>query len=152
MYANVTAESTGRLLATRLYEMTDDPGMKDMLSFLIARDTMHQNQWLAVLEELGGVQGVHPIPNSFPQAQERSEVAYGFMSTLRTPEAAPDARWVQGRSIDGKGEFHSMRDFQPQGQEPKLYATEPRAHAQKEQMEAGGVVDGIKQKAKDIRS
>lgn len=37
MYCNVAAESTGRVLACRLYEMTDDPGMKDMLSFLIAR-------------------------------------------------------------------------------------------------------------------
>jgi Mn-containing catalase len=27
MYANVTAEATGRALATRLYHMTDDPGM-----------------------------------------------------------------------------------------------------------------------------
>lgn len=45
MVANVAAESTGRALAVRLYEMTDDPGMKDMLSYLIARDTMHQNQW-----------------------------------------------------------------------------------------------------------
>jgi hypothetical protein len=31
---------------------TNDPGMKDMWRFLIARDTMHQQQWLAVLEEL----------------------------------------------------------------------------------------------------
>ena len=38
------AESTGRVLATRLWEITDDPGMKDMLSFMIARDTMHQQQ------------------------------------------------------------------------------------------------------------
>ena len=68
MYANLEAETAGRLLATRLNEMTDDPGMKDMWSFLIARDTMHQNQWLAVLEELGFPQ-LHPIPNSFPQAQ-----------------------------------------------------------------------------------
>ena len=42
--------------------MTDDPGMKDMLRFLIARDTMHQEQWLAVLEELGG-----PAEPSHPQ-------------------------------------------------------------------------------------
>jgi len=154
MYANVTAESTGRLLATRLYEMTDDPGMKDMLSFLIARDTMHQNQWLAALEELGGVEGVHPIPNSFPQAQEKSEFAYGFMSTLRTPEAVtPDARWTQGPSIDGKGEFHYMRSFEPVGEVPKLAATEPRAHAQKEQMmEADTLLEGVKQKAKDLLS
>ena len=39
--ADMMAESTGRLLATRLYEITDDPDMKDMLSSLIARDTMH---------------------------------------------------------------------------------------------------------------
>jgi Mn-containing catalase len=47
--ANVTAEAPDRLLATCLHHLTDDPGMKDMLSFHVARDTMHQNQWLAVL-------------------------------------------------------------------------------------------------------
>ena len=66
MLANVTAESGGRVLASRLYNMTDDAGMKDMLSFLIARDTMHQQQWLAVIEELGGMQAALPIPNSTP--------------------------------------------------------------------------------------
>ena len=80
MYANVTAEAGGRVLACRLYELTDDPGMKDMLSFLIARDTMHQQQWLAVLEELGGPQAL-PIPNSFPQEQENSEFAYTYLAT-----------------------------------------------------------------------
>ena len=43
MTANVAAESTGRTLAVRLYNMTSDAGMKDMLQYLIARDTMHQN-------------------------------------------------------------------------------------------------------------
>jgi Mn-containing catalase len=62
------------LLATRLYNMTDDPGMRDILSYLIARDTMHQNQWLAVLEENGGM-AAHPIPNSFPQNQENEAVS-----------------------------------------------------------------------------
>jgi len=42
-YGNV-GSWTGRLLADRLWEMTDDPGMKDMLSYLVARDAMHQNQ------------------------------------------------------------------------------------------------------------
>src|SRR5690606_30705087 len=67
MLANATAEATGRTLATRLYHLTDDPGMKDMLAFLIARDTMHQQQWLAVIEELGGYEAALPVPNSFPQ-------------------------------------------------------------------------------------
>ena len=38
MRANVAAEAVGRTLAARLRELTDDPGMKDMLSFLIARE------------------------------------------------------------------------------------------------------------------
>lgn len=37
--ANLNAESQGRLQVCRLYEMTTDPGVRDMLSFLIARDT-----------------------------------------------------------------------------------------------------------------
>jgi Manganese containing catalase len=35
---NVTAESQGRLQVSRLYQLTDDPGVRDMLSFLLARD------------------------------------------------------------------------------------------------------------------
>src|SRR3712207_4922128 len=46
---NVTAESQGRLQVTRLYNMTQDQGVRDMLAFMIARDTMHQNQWLAAI-------------------------------------------------------------------------------------------------------
>src|SRR5690606_33524709 len=79
MYSNVTAETTGRLLATRLHHMTDDPGMKDMLAFLIARDDMHQQQWLAVIEELGGHEGVLPIPNSFPHEDQIEEFAHVYV-------------------------------------------------------------------------
>src|SRR3982751_5005886 len=49
---NVAAESQGRLQAARLYNMTDDRGVKDMLSYLLARDTMHQNQWIAAIAEV----------------------------------------------------------------------------------------------------
>ena len=48
--ALLAADDDRRALATRLWEITDDPGMKDMLGFMIARDTMHQQQWLAVIE------------------------------------------------------------------------------------------------------
>nr|WP_275690152.1 manganese catalase family protein [Halococcus salsus] len=115
MYANVMAESTGRLLATRLYEMTDDPGMKDMLSYLIARDTMHQNQWHAALDTMDD----HvPVPNSFPQEKENQEYNYEFMSTYRDSRPDPEQRWTQGESPDGEGEF-SYGD-QPGGGMPDL--------------------------------
>ena len=38
---------------------------------------MHQQQSMAVLEELGGPAAL-PIPNSFAQAQENSEFSYAF--------------------------------------------------------------------------
>jgi Mn-containing catalase len=149
MYANVMAESSGRLLATRLWEITDDPGMKDMLSFLIARDTMHQNQWLAVLEDLGGLEGVHPIPNSFPQDKENQEFNYTFMSTNIHKEPSNGDRWATGKSMDGKGEF-KFTFAEPHGQEPTLGPPMKEGHAQKEQMRGAMKQPGsVAQKIKD---
>ena len=144
MYANVTAESAGRTLAARLWKSTDDKGMKDMLSFLLARDTMHQNQWLAVLEELGGLEGNHPIPNTFPQADENKNFNYNFISTKIDGESKAKGRWSEGKSIDGKGEF-SFDKAKPFGKEPNLGAPDPAGFAQKEQMSGG-----LKSKVKKI--
>lgn len=49
---------------TRLYEMTEDRGVRDMLSLMIARDTMHQKQWMAAIQELeeAGMEGT-PDPD-----------------------------------------------------------------------------------------
>ena len=134
MYANVTAEATGRALAVRLYNMTNDPGMKDMLSFLIARDTMHQNQWLAVVEELGGPQKQMPIPNSFPQAQENQDYNYVYLGFAQDGAEPPRGRWTEGESIDGKGRF-SLRPMEPQGREPDLGPARKDSGAQNAQIE-----------------
>ena len=136
MMANVAAESTGRVLACRLYEMTDDPGMKDMLSFLIARDAMHQQQWLAVLEELGGYENVLPIPNSFPQSQEAQEFSYSYIATGVDGADIPEGRFTQGTSLDGKSEF-TLVQARPFGQEPQLAPPIPQAYAQIEEIEGG---------------
>ncbi|WP_216328700.1 manganese catalase family protein [Deinococcus aestuarii] len=142
MYANVTAEATGRALACRLFELTDDPGMKDMLRFLIARDTMHQQQWLAVIEELGGHPGTLPIPNSFPVGEELREVSYDYVFTGIEGVEPPQGRWTQGPSLDGMGEFRLVA-AQPVGQEPRLAPPTPQAYAETQQMtEAAGVKDG----------
>lgn len=135
MYANVMAESSGRLLATRLWKSTEDKGMKDMLSFLIARDTMHQNQWLAVLEEIGGLEGNHPIPNSFPQEKENQDFNYTFVSTHINGESKAQGRWSEGASIDGKGQF-KFEKANPLGRKPNLGKPHPAGFAQKEQMKA----------------
>jgi Mn-containing catalase len=103
MTAKVAAESTGRVLAVRLFNLTNDPGMKEMLSYLIACDTMHQNQWLAGLEELGRPTGVFPIPNSFPQEQELQEFSCAYLGFQADGSTPIPGRWSEGPSVDGKG-------------------------------------------------
>ncbi|MEX0647823.1 MAG: manganese catalase family protein [Balneolaceae bacterium] len=145
MHANVTAESGGRTLDARLWEITDDPGMKDMLSFLIARDTMHQNQWLAVLEEMGYKES-HPIPDSFPQDRENKDFNYNFISTNIHKNSEAKGRWTSGDSIDGKGTF-SFEDGKPHGEIPDLGIADPKTYAQKSQMgkKSKSVVDKVKE-------
>ncbi|MCW4115591.1 manganese catalase family protein [Aurantimonas sp. MSK8Z-1] len=132
MYCNVAAESTGRVLAVRLYNATQDPGMKKMLHFMIARDTMHQQQWLAVVEELGGA-AAFPIPNSFPQSEEDQEHNYDFFATAVDGTPPQDGRWTHGPSIDGRGEFSVFQNT-PLGEEPVLGPARPDSAAQTEQM------------------
>ncbi len=136
MYANVTAESSGRALAVRLYNMTDDPGMKDMLSFLIARDTMHQQQWLAAIEEMGGA-AVLPIPNSFPQEEENRDFSYVYLGHM-IDGTIPTGRWSEGPSMDGTAEF-SARISEPLGGKPQLAPARPDSGAQQEQTTKSGM-------------
>lgn len=133
MLANAAAEAGGRVLASRLYNWTDDKGMKDFLSFLIARDTYHQQQWLAVLEELGGLNSALPIPNSTPENHEAMQHSYYYLNTLLDKQA-PEGRWSQGPSLDGRGEFSVKQQPEPEGEAPTLGKAPPHSGAQKEQM------------------
>jgi Mn-containing catalase len=100
---------------------------------MIARDTMHQQQWLAVIEELGGVEGAFPIPNSFPQEMENQEHNYDFFATASDGSVPPPARWNEGPSMDGKGQFTVFQN-QPLGEEPVLGPARPDSGAQNEQI------------------
>ena len=131
MYCNVAAESTGRTLAVRLFNAAHDDGMKKMLHYMIARDTMHQEQWLAVIEELGK-EAAMPIPNSFPQEKEDNDNNYNFYVTS-LDGSYPEGRWTSGPSLDGRGEFTVFRN-EPLGDEPVLGAARPDSGAQAEQI------------------
>lgn len=126
--SNLHAESQGRLQAVRLYEMTDDPGVKDTLSFMIARDTMHQNLWLATIEDLesSGFETT-PVPSSFPLELEKREFAYQFWNHSEGTESS-EGRWAKGPSMDGKGEFEYVENPQPLGPEPQPPVPDPRLH------------------------
>ncbi len=134
MLSNVMAESSGRVLASRLYNMTDDKGMKDLLSFLIARDTMHQQQWLAVIEELGGIEATMPIPNSTPESHEATEHSYYFLNTS-LDTATPQGKWMDGGpTMDGRSTYSARDTAEPEGQVPDLGRARKMSGAQTEQM------------------
>lgn len=124
---NLAAESQGRLQACRLYNMTEDAGVRDMLSFLIARDAMHQNQWIAAIAELeaDGLDGT-PCPLAFPREKQLNAVAYQFVSQSGPDGASTDGRWARGPSPDGRGQFTVAKPFPPAGEAPRLATTDPR--------------------------
>lgn len=125
--ANLNAESQGRLQVVRLYEQTTDPGVRDMLSFLIARDTMHQNQWMAAIEELEQQQKA-TVPASFPQELEKRDVSYQFMNFSKGEESRT-GRWAYGPSMDGVGEFEYVAEPKARGQVPNLQPAPDFVHS-----------------------
>ena len=139
MRANVAAEAVGRTLAARLLELTDDPGMKDMLRFLIARDTMHQQQWLAVLEELGPDEMTMNAPGDFPNEGEFKDIGYTFFDHNADAPPPPDARWAMGPSLDGQGTFKAQKP-PVAGPAADLAKARPEVHAGAEATAPGGGV------------
>ncbi|MEJ2863578.1 manganese catalase family protein [Actinomycetospora flava] len=140
---NVAAESQGRLQTARLYNMTDDYGVREMLKFNLARDTMHQLQWLAAIEQLqeDGLGGV-VVPDALldEENQEHSRTLWG----LSDGQHAHEGKWAQGTAPDGAHEFTYLNNPDPLGDiadapapDPMLYATYNTSH------------DGIIGKVKD---
>ena len=127
--ANVAAEAQGRLQTARLYNMTDDPGVKKMLKFNLARDTAHQNMWLAAIEELqaDGLEGdVAPTALFDEENQEHANTIWG----LSDGTAARKGGWANRTAPDGTHELRYLVDPEPLGEstsapptDPKLYGT-----------------------------
>jgi Mn-containing catalase len=145
--ANANAEMQGRVQAARLYHMTDDKGVKALLSFLLARDTMHQNQWIAAAAELRaeGHEDL-PVPSNFPLAQEQREVSYQYLN-FSDGKAAAEGTWASGPTPDGHGEFTyhdgpttSAPMPSPTIPDPRLYGTTPTPN----------LMEKVKAKAKDL--
>jgi Mn-containing catalase len=129
--ANVAAEAQGRLQTARLYNMTDDTGVRDMLKFNLARDTAHQNMWLAAIEELqeDGLEG--PISPSALFDEEHAEHA-GTIWHNSDGALGAEGGWASGTAPDGAHEFSYVMNPEPLGghasapePDPLLYATSP---------------------------
>ncbi|HYJ74388.1 MAG TPA: manganese catalase family protein [Kineosporiaceae bacterium] len=92
--SNAAAEGQSRLQTSRLANMTDDRGVKDMLAFNLARDTWHQQQWLLGIEQLiedGFTDGIEDSNADW----ERKDQDHTFWSLTRGSRAN-EGRWARG--------------------------------------------------------
>jgi Mn-containing catalase len=126
-HLNATAEMQGRLQVARLWHMTDDPGVKNLLRFLLTRDHMHQLQWLRAIQQLeeDGLAGV-PVPEAFDLEEEYDEFARLYVHAS-DGEAALQGPWASGPAPDG-GEFQTQADPQALGDRPVLPPGDPRLY------------------------
>jgi Mn-containing catalase len=122
------AEAQSRVQTARLYNMTDDPGVRNMLKFNLARDTLHQNLWLKAIEELqaDGLEST-AAPNALFD-EEYAEHATSVWH-LSDGTAGHEGSWAAGPQPDGLHEFGYLLDPEPLGgpgsapaPDPKLYA------------------------------
>jgi Mn-containing catalase len=146
---NAAAEGQSRLQASRLYNMTDDSGVRRMLAFNLARDTYHQNQWLAAIEELqaDGLANLVEDSNAEYEDQEHNHTLWNFSEG----EESRQGRWANGPRPDGNGQMdylaqpRPLTDDTPQAPppDPKLFATyDGSLGAPKPGTAAGGMVRG----------
>jgi Mn-containing catalase len=128
--SNVAAEAQSRLMTSRVYNMTDDRGVKDMLQFNLARDTYHQQQWLLGIEQLiedGLVDS--GIENS--NGDEEKDFARRTFYSFDPESTAGEGRWAQGPTLirDEQIEYvpnaEPLTDDKPLGPapDPKLFVT-----------------------------
>jgi Mn-containing catalase len=111
---NLMAESQGNLQVGRLYEMTTDVGVRDMLSFMLARDIMHQNQWVAAIEQLRA-DGLEQfiVPGTMPLDRIQMDQASVFWNCSEGTESE-QGRWAKGPTFDGTGnEFQYLANPKP---------------------------------------
>lgn len=101
---NVAAEAQSRLQTARVYNMTDDPGVKDMLQFNLARDTFHQQQWLLGIEQLIEDGLTEDGIEDSLRAEEKDAPARTFYS-FHDGSTAAEGRWAQGATLIGGDEI-----------------------------------------------
>jgi Mn-containing catalase len=100
--SNAAAEGQSRLMTSRIANMTDDAGVREMLAFNLARDTYHQQQWLLGIQQLqedGFTDGVIEHSNG---EWENAAAAHVFYTSTPGSQAG-EGLWALGKSeIDGE--------------------------------------------------
>jgi Mn-containing catalase len=95
---------------------------------MIARDTMHQNQWLAAIEELKSDGFEETVTPKVAYEYGKKEYAYQFWNHSEGQESA-EGRWAKGQSMDGKGQFEYVAQPQAIGPIPSPPQPKPKLHS-----------------------
>jgi Mn-containing catalase len=98
--SNAHAEGQGRLQTSRLYNMTDDPGIKATLGYNLARDTWHQQQWLLGIEQLIG-DGYSDIIEDSNSEHEDKIQDHTYWAFGDADSQAGEGRWANGKTLVG---------------------------------------------------
>jgi Mn-containing catalase len=127
--SNVAAEAQSRLMTSRVYNMTDDRGVKDMLQFNLARDTYHQQQWLLGIESLIE-DGLADSPIESSNGEDEKDFARRTFYSFDPESEAGRGRWAVGQTVYGEDieyvpDAQPLTDDKPLGPapDPKLYVT-----------------------------
>jgi Mn-containing catalase len=131
--SNAAAEGQSRLQTSRVMQMTDDAGVIETLSFNLARDTYHQQQWLRGIEQLIEDGLADDEIEHSNKDRERADQTNTFWS-FSPDSQAPEGRWVTAGTFDGRP-VEVVTDPQPIGDDlgllppgdPTLFNTGPAA-------------------------
>ncbi|MHA8110516.1 manganese catalase [Lactobacillaceae bacterium Melli_B4] len=122
MRFNVVRESEARLQVSRLYDMTDDEGVRDMLKFLLARETQHQLQFMKAQEELEEKYGVI-VPGNMGDI-EHSQFAHTIMSF----SDGEGSKAFEGQTAKDGHKFEYQENPEAMGGVPKTKPADKRLH------------------------
>ncbi|GAY20751.1 MULTISPECIES: manganese catalase family protein [Sphingobium] len=103
--SNIAAESRAKIIYERLINITDDPGVKDALGFLMTREVSHQKSFEKALYSIkdnfpaGKLPGLAPYANLYVNASQGEGDAVGPWNTGEQWERLDD---VEGKlPVDG---------------------------------------------------
>lgn len=122
MRFNVVRESEARLQVSRLYYMTEDEGVRDMLKFLLARETQHQLQFMKAQEELEEKYGV-VVPGDMKDI-EHDEFAHVLMNF----SDGNGSRAFEGQTAKDGEKFTYQENPEAMGGIPKTKPADKRLH------------------------
>ncbi|WP_250516814.1 manganese catalase family protein [Caballeronia sp. INDeC2] len=96
--SNIAAEARAKIVYERLINVTDDPGVKEALGFLMTREIAHQKSFEKAL---------HAIQPNFPQGKLPGDPAFTSVYFNMSKEADARGPWNEG------GDWKFIEDPQP---------------------------------------